>query len=220
MKKLLAITIAAMVAGSAGAAIIAAWDLQGDNSPATTDADTVAANLSGTPQLSRTGLGQVSANNSFNSNNWNLTGTFDATNKYISFTVTPASGYQLQLTDLQYAMNGSNTAPRNGRWGYTTDGGANWTYQADWTILNPAPSSLATWDFADFTTSNSVEFRFWAYGATSINGGASAVTGTTRVANIAGDDLILNGSVIPEPATVGLVFMGLLGARILRRRMG
>ncbi len=220
MKKILAITTAAaMMAGSAGAAIIAAWNVEGDSSPATLDAETVAINLNGVPSLSRTGLGQNAGANSFNSNSWNITSTFDAGNKYISFTVAPASGYQLSLTGLQYAINGSNTAPRTGRWGYSDDGGANWTFQTDWTILNPTPSSLATWDFEDFTTANAVEFRFWAYGTSSINGGTSAASGTVRIANISGNDLILNGSVIPEPGTAGLVALGLFGARLLRRRM-
>lgn len=66
-----------------------------------------------------------------------------------------------------------------------------------------------------------MEFRFWAYGSTSINGGTPSANGTVRIGNIAGNDLMLNGSteIIPKPSKAVLVVMGLLGAyRFSRRR--
>jgi hypothetical protein len=169
--------------------------------------------------LGRTGVAWATAGNSFNSNNsWNLTNTFDETNNYISFTISPDAGYEITLTSLQFAMNGSNTAPAQGRWGYRIGTGSFNTF--DFTLANATPTSLTTWDFADFTTSQTVEFRFWAFGTTSISGGTSAAGGTVRIANITGNDLVLNGSValIPEPSTYALIGLGLAALVFLRRR--
>ena len=224
MKKF--ITLAAIIAAitvSANAQLLLGWDLEGESSPGTSLADNIAAGLQtgGTLNtLSRTGLGVNSGFNSFNSNTWNLTDTFDQTNKYISFTLAPTSGNQVTLTSLEYAINGSNTGPRNGRWGFSLDGGSTFTFQPDFFVTNPAPTSLAIWDFADVTTANAVEFRFWTFGTVSINGGTSTAAGTTRIANISGNDLILNGSVaaIPEPQAIALLVGSLAAIAIFRRK--
>lgn len=226
MKKLLtAVGIAsAMSVGIAQAQTLLTWDLSGAVAAPTLPSTTTAANLdttSGLNELSRTGAVQAAGANAFASNTWNLTDTFIESDKYISFTLEASSGYEATFTSLQYAINGSNTAPNTGRWGYSIDGGA-FVLQDPFTITFALPGSLATWDFADFTTDKDVEFRFWAYGSTSITNGTSATTGSVRVGNITGDDLVLNGSVaaIPEPSSlafIGLAGMGLAGY-VLRRR--
>jgi hypothetical protein len=224
MKKTLAtFAVIALALTTVRADVMDAWDVSGHGSPfdPTLGATTIAPNLSTAPglnTLSRTTVNGTSANNSFNSNNWN-TGAFDQNTNYISFTIQPNSGFSVTLTSLDYAMNGSNTAPRAGMWGYSIAGGS-FVFQSQFSLLNAAPASLSTWDFSDFTTNQQVEFRFWAFGTTPIGtGSASSTGGTVRIANIAGDDLILNGSVIPEPATVALLGVGLLGVvSFVRRR--
>lgn len=120
-------------------------------------------------------------------------------------------------------MNGSNTAPRNGRWGYSLDGGVTFTLSSDYTIPYAAPGSLnVVWDFADFSTTNAVQFRYWGWGPVSIAGGATnASAGTERIKDISDGDLIVNGTitqVIPEPSTIGLIGLGLVGLVAFARR--
>ena len=205
----------------ANAANILGWDLTGDNSPTAKAAEVIDANLDPSVTyntLSRTGLTLATANNSFNSNNWNISNTFDETSKYISFSLLPKSGYEMTLESLRYVVNGSNTAPGTGRWGFRIGTSGSFTLQNTFTMAFAMPSSPAVWDFTDFTTSNVVEFRFWVYGTSSITNGASAATGSARIGNNTGDDLVLNGSVtvVPEPSVSSLLLGGLFGLAGLR----
>ena len=161
----------------------------------------------------------TAAVNSFNSSNWNITASLSTNDFYITFTVSAAAGYQLNMTSLDYAMNGSNTAPGTDQWGFSTDGGATWTMEDPFHVHNPQVSSVSNWDFAD-VSATSVQFRFWAYGTTSISGGTSSIGGTTRINNISGNDLVLNGTVsaIPEPSTLSLIGLGIVGMLAFSRR--
>jgi PEP-CTERM motif-containing protein len=224
-KALLTLAIVAVATVATRAQSVIAWDVSGDSSPATLTADGgIDPNLvttTGFNTLSRVTLGDNAGANSYNSNNWNITNTFSQSTNYITFTLQPQSGFQVNLTSLDYAINGSNTAPGMGQWGYSTDGGVTFTLQSTFALTNPQPSALATWNFTDFSSTSAVEFRFWAFGATSINGGTATTSGTVRVANIAGNDLVLNGSVvsaIPEPTTIGLISLGLVGVVAFARR--
>ena len=226
-KLMCGIAAALVLLAAQASALILAWDVTGHGSPfdATLGASTVAANLDTTDGydiLSRVGLTGAAAGNSFSSTTWNNTSTFNAANKYITFTINPLAGYQLNLTDLRAAMNGSPAAPNNGRWGYSLDGGTTFTYESDYATPTAATSTLNNvFDFTDFSTTSTVVFRFWEWGAVSISGGAANAQGTTRIANISGNDLVLNGTVtqiIPEPSTIGLIGLGLVGLVAFARR--
>ncbi|MBP7828891.1 MAG: hypothetical protein KA248_03120 [Kiritimatiellae bacterium] len=221
MKKLL---IGALVLGLASATladVILGYDFAGT----TTDpelANTVAANVTENSGFARTGLGASSSANAFGGNGWNITDTFAEGDDYMSFSLTADSGYGLTLTDLTWSrINASSTGPSNGRWGYRIGAGA-WTYQSDFGVT--VANASGSWDFADIeNTTSTVEFRFWAYGASGASGTtSSAATGSVTYRNsVAGDDLILNGSVavIPEPGVLALMaFGGLAIVRFARRR--
>jgi hypothetical protein len=217
MKKIL-ITILGLTALSLAGinGQILSWNMLGVAGNSTTvTAQSIASNLettSGLNRLSRAGLNAAPLSNAFNSNNWNVTSTFDESNKYISFSLTPISGFQITATNLSYAINGTTTAPNTGRWGYKV-GSASFVLQDPFSLANPAPS-LTTWSFTEFTTTETVEFRFWAFSGTNIAGtGTPASGGAVRVPNITGDDLVLNGSVtaVPEPSTIAFLGFASLG---------
>lgn len=218
---LLSSALALLIGWTAHGDAILAWDMEGDHSPTNLPADSVInPNLqvgTGTNTLFRFGLGVASANNGFNSNGWNISDTFKEHTNYIYFIVAPKPGYEMTLTDLRYAMWGSNTGPRNGRWGYRIGSGS-FVLQDPFTNLL-STTTLATWDFPDFTTDQAVEFRYWAWGTLGIRpGNNSSSGGTVRIGNIAGDDLVLSGAVIPEPSALPLIGIGLLGMWVFARR--
>jgi hypothetical protein len=222
MKKVLVLMAMLAIAAAAHAEVLVGFDLAG----ATTDplaANTTAANVTVDSGLNRVGLNAASSANAFGCNGWNL-GAFAEGGDYISFSLSPASGYSLTLTDLSWqSVNGSNTGPRNGRWGYSIGGGA-FTYQTDFNVT--FANAGGAWAFDDVAdVPSSVEFRFWAWGAPSINGGTSASTGSVPYRNgaTAGNDIVLNGSVapvsVPEPGVMALLSLGGLSVlRFARRR--
>jgi len=150
----------------------------------------------------------------FTTIDWNVTDTFNASNDFIYFSVAPAAGKTLTLTDLVYTITGAGNAPQTGLWGYrvTLDGVAQaWEYQDEFLLNDISSATKQTWDFDDFTITDtdSVLFRFWAYGATSVNGGASSTGGQVRfVGNEAGYNMTLN-AVIPESSSTPLGMGGL-----------
>jgi hypothetical protein len=226
MKKFLvaSVVMASMVVlavSQSSAQSIASWDVGGTGSPflTTKAAGTSDAFLNSIPVLSRGGglLGN-SGGSSFASTNWNNTANFDQNSAYITITVTPLAGYQLSLTDLKYSVNGSNTLPNQGMWGYS-DGGGAFVDEAQFAIPFTG-AGLVTWNFTPFTTVNSVEFRFWAWGTTSISGGTGSVGGSGRIFNTSGVDLEVDGttSAVPEPSTLSLIGFGLVGMLAFARR--
>ena len=225
MKKFLiasmGLVAAVVLAASQSSAQIVTFDVAGQGSPFNSTISGVSAGNEAAVTLSRGGglLGN-SAGNSFAATNWNNTATFNQNVDYFSFTVSPNAGYTLTLTDLKYAVNGSGTLPNDGQWGYSLDGGATFTMQPGFVIGQNLPSSLATWDFADFTSAGPVEFRFWAWGTTAINGtiAVGSAGGSGRIGNLTGNDLVLDGTVVPEPSTIALIGFGLVSMLAFGRR--
>ncbi len=167
----------------------------------------------------------ASAPGTFYSKMW--TKAFDQSNRYLTFTVAPAEGFQLTLDSLQFSIAGTNTAPNTGRWGYSIDGGASFVFMSDILLTSSTSPELLTWTFdTPLVTTEGVEFRFWAFGDTAIKPD-SAVSGGggIRLGNNSTDpDLVLNGTVqaIPEPSTyalLGLALTGLVMVHIRAKRL-
>jgi len=206
-------------------ALIISWDVAGHGTPAdpTLAASTYnQGDIANVPTLARVGLAGTATANAFNSNNsWNNTATFIEGNHYVDFFVT-ADGSPIVLQSLGYAVQLSASAPNQLTWGFSINGGAFTTTTV--TMTSASPSSLTTWTFGDTPTvasGQSVEFRMWVWGTTSASGVAGNATsnGTGRIANVSDGDLVLNYSVIPEPSTITLIGLGLVGLLgFVRRR--
>lgn len=90
--------------------------------------------------------------------------------------------------------------------------GASEVFITDWTAVTQVVSDTrenVAIDFSDFTTTEDVQFRvYWSGSANKSSNGRVYV-----------DDFVLNGTVIPEPATIGMVGLGAVALLALRRRM-
>ena len=137
-------------------------------------------------------------------------------NLYASFTIKTLPGYQMTLTDLTSDPFG--TTPTNIYWGMRIDEGSGygaWTF-SDERAIGGSPGVFQPWDFADVTTTGTVQFAFFAYGsANPLIAGPGAETGGYETPEIA-----VNGSVspVPEPSTIALCLAGAGLAIVLTRR--
>jgi len=184
-------------------------------------ANTIAENITLLSGLNRVGLVSSATANAFGSNGWNITNTLDEGDDYISFSLSVDPGYMVSLSELSWTrLNASGTAPNTGRWGYSINGGS---FVLQDTFAITFANAAGAWDTLNIVdATGNIEFRFWAYGATSVNGGTSATGGGVTYRNsVAGDDLVLNGSValVPEPSTYALLSLaGLALAGYAARR--
>jgi hypothetical protein len=213
MKKTLLTILSLAAISLAGVnAQIVGFDLSG-NLTTPLAPTTLESNLANTGGLNRVGLGASSNTNAIGSNGWNLTNTLNESDDYLTFSFTPNSGYQVSITELSWTrLNASNTAPGTGRWGYRIGSGS-FTLQDTFAIT--FANAAGSWtNVGIVNATDTVEFRFWAYGAVSVNGSTSAGTGGVTYRNSAvGDDLVVNGSVtaVPEPSTVAFLGFSALG---------
>ena len=158
---------------------------------------TMATNSTGTPVTRSTVTCNATAN-VFNSTTINTTSSLNPAS-YIEFSVSAAAGYQLNLKSLSFFRQASNSAPNKMEVRYSNDNFA--TYNTWGAAPNtPTTGTVATWDFADFSTtlSNTVTFRIYPYGTQRADNTitASSTTGTFRV-----DDVTVYGtatSVVPN----------------------
>ena len=130
----------------------------------------------------------VASASSFNNLNWNI-GSSVNLNQYNQFTITAGSGFGLNLTSLVFShlYNHNNTATwvlRSSLDNYTS----NISSGSASTLLQTATINLSSPAFSYLA---SITFRLYLYNAFNINSTWS------------NDDVTLNGSVVPVPATPG-----------------
>src|SRR6185369_1297349 len=154
--------------------------------------------------FTRTGVSQSSATGVFQSSGYGATGGNINLSQYVEFTITPSSGYQINLTQIPFDMfrsgNGNGTSagsgPLNGQISVFNAG----------TLLQSqafSPSDVSgnvVFNFTDFATQGQVSFRFYGWNAKDI-------TGTLALDNVQID----GGGVtpVPEPVNVALALFGI-----------
>lgn len=214
--KIALITSALLIAfaSQASAAIVATyWAADGINSnplqPHDYDDNVTASAASG--------HGSVSLDPRFSSYGYST--TLDERN-YVGFTIKPDAGYEITLSSLDFKTFGSPSpisneiAATSYHWAYRINDGAgfgSWISGKTYTSADPDFNNnfaQKNWDFADFTTTGTVEFGLFAAGT----------AGDITIVNATYDKLNVNGTVqqIPEASAVLLGAVGSLA--LLRRR--
>lgn len=235
-----ALLVLGVAGGTAHGAVLVAWDVEGvdvadgtgideSSSPFTFTAGTRAGNISDAElTLSSavnpsTSADQYGFKISAGDEETTLAGAITS-GHYLQFTIEVASGYQVNLTSIE--MNGEST-------GTGADDVALLSSVDGFSAGNEIDSVTNIQDVTGgFDTDSSgfgaaidlsaskyqgltgtTTFRLYGYNT-------SGGTGVTRLRSLSGDDLVINGgvSVIPEPATMGMLFLGVGGLLYARRR--
>ena len=222
MKKLVIVVLVSMVCSLSQAAVIAEYNFGADLAATTEGANVTASDiglssgLAGYGGRSGTGGGCFYARSS-GTGVTDLAGAI-TDNDYLTFTIDVASGYEMDLTSMTLEQGYTRNSSYTGKFltanlltsvdGFTSadsvsditsyatisDSGSLPHYQT-WTI----DSEFSGAEFQGLT--GSTEFRFY-------------LTDNTNSADIIHrmDDIVLNGTVIPEPATLCLLGLGSLVA--------
>ena len=221
MKTLLPVLVVLALASSLSAQVvtIASWDFE-LGSPLVTP-DSTASGVQVT-DLGMTGLGNPYAGANpdiYGWDGWSTANSLDSS-QYLSFTVTPDPGTFMNLTTLDmywFRDGGGSGGPRRYQI-YASTGFVGTAISKQATIGNSATNGLLSFDLSSETSmqnlTDPVEFRIYGWRAGSVNGFGG-------IGGQSGNDLILQGEVIPEPSTYALIFgCVVLAVVVWKRRIG
>lgn len=197
-----------------------------DGSPGNQASEPVDANPVGAvfgPILRGPGLVPETGLNSINSSGWTTAAAPDLLNDFYEFTVTPAPGFLLDLTGLDYSFRRSGAGPLSFDVRHSADGFASALFSftvGDTTINTRLSSSFVVPALTDLTSP--VTFRIYGYGAED-TAGTFRLGLSTAEANPQGlpANLVVRGDLtaaqVPEPATAALLALGAVGTAAARR---
>ncbi len=151
--------------------------------------NTVAANATGTAlaRVNGTAIAGTPCSTGFSSTTFSTVTTYSSALSAVETSVTPASGYGLNVTGFQADLRRSASGPVSIRFAYSIDGGTTWVDQGS-NQANPSASCAAgstlSWTIP-FTVNApaTLKFRIFGFGATS-------TAGTEQILN-----LLINGTV-------------------------
>jgi phosphatidylserine/phosphatidylglycerophosphate/cardiolipin synthase-like enzyme len=162
---------------------IAAWNLTSSTTSATTtDGGLTASAISVVPSSTisyQTSPGDIYVGS------WSTSSTFATTGKYWEFSIEPNPGFEATISSVTFKAGRTSTGPQKLQVQYSLDGfaTAGTTALAETANSNTTSLNQFTLTALPSTTTNTVTFRIWGYGATG--------TGNFRLNNI-----VINGSVI------------------------
>lgn len=204
---------------------IIAWNTNGqDGDEASFAAQTLDSNLAATTLTRGAGISASGLSNSFNSNSFDSSNLSDAitANEYLTFSVTPNSGYQVSLSTLDVSFRRSSTGPNAFQWVYSLDSfateGVNIGSEISYTSTTTNGTDQTQINLSGISALQSITgtamFRLYAYGA-------SGTSGSFAIGR-AGSDLAIGGSLtaVPEPSTYAAILgmITLASVMTVRRR--
>ncbi len=130
----------------------------------------------------------------------------------VEFTVTPNSGYAINVTSFTCPIRGSNTGPAYGRLAYSTNGGSTWIDQGtDYFMPTGAGCGSMTntsWSVS-VNSQSAIKFRVFMFAASN-TGGTFQVLNATLNGTVAAAGPVLNGptatNIIDTSAKLGVNF--------------
>jgi len=202
---------------------LVAWEITGANAALTNPqpAGSLAAHVAGGSLTLGSGVSASNTTDFFSANGFNTTSLAAAISggDYLSFTITPAAGYALNISSVSFnsgvssAVTNFNVALLSSATDFSSAGVLH-SYSFA-TTTPPTQSITLSGTAALQNVTGALEFRLYGWRD-------SAGTSTFRLRTLSGSDLAVTGSVtaIPEPGTYTVILgaMALAGAAIWRRR--
>lgn len=190
---------------------LAAWDFNGNTgSEVSVNATTNSANLLTSTITRGAGLVAASKANSFNSNNFTISGIkSDAiTNSdYLQITISPQTNYEVSLSTLDANFCRSSTGPNTFQWQYSLDGfstiGIDFGAEISYTGTETNGLAQTQINLSNIPVLQNVNFghtitlRLYGWGATGSSGSFS-------LGKLSGDDLSINGADQSLPVELSL----------------
>jgi len=192
---LIALIAVAALSTPASSAVIFIYDFPG-NPGSGLAADQTNGNQSWAPfgDFTRNGgltvMPGAPSNQTFGTENWNQTGSIDTT-QYEGFSITAGSGIHLDLTSLSFDVTLKPSGPTNFEVGLFLNGSS--TAYATLDVTPTATTTTYTFNFTPLTDAQNVTlatFNFYGWNAVASGGG------------IVLDNVITNGSIVPEPGNL------------------
>ena len=192
LTRVLFVFVIMLFAGSSFGQAIFSNDIGGTNPNADnpfTTGQVVNSNITATGIGRGTGIAGNDSNNRYNARGFATANTLD-TNDYFSFTITPNTGFKINLSSFVYTAQKSGTGPKQFALRSSAD-----NYTANIYTYSDTPDVSITWaETVDLTAATfqnvtgGITFRFYAW-----NAGAAA--GTLSI-----NDFIFNGTVVSTAA--------------------
>lgn len=211
-----------LVIGTAALGQLVAWEITGANAAITNPqpAGSLATHVAGGSLTFGSGVTASNTTDFFSASGFNTTSLAAAITggDFLSFTITPAAGYALNISSVSFnsgvstAVTNFNAALLSSATGFSSAGALHSYSFATTTPPNQSITLSGTAALQGLT--GVLEFRLYGWRD-------SAGTSTFRLRTLSGNDLVVTGSVsaIPEPGTYAMWIgaAALAGAAIRRR---